>query len=192
MWLQKFALVAFLATGCAPALKYNDAGPFPFEANDVTALLVGCGQRAAVGSLYCRFQAGTQPTGELVVVVPPVSCAADSCATVTVFGPDATTVVDRSIPKGQTYVVIPWSQIVGPGPFAERQRGFYPVLVKWTWTDPQTGVELAAAAEGEVRLRVHKRDYAPLTFDPATQTWTWTVGGVTFGATEKGRAAVRR
>lgn len=191
-WLHAAALVAFFQGGCAPALKYNDAGPYPFEANDTTALLVGCGQRAAVGSLYCRFQAGSTPTGDVVVVVPPVSCAADTCAMVTMFGPDASVVAERNVPKGQTYVVIPWQQIVGPGAFAERQRGFYPVLVKWTWTDPQTKVELAAAAEGEIRLRIHKRDYAPLMFDPASQTWTWTVGGVTFGATEKGRTAVRQ
>ena len=185
--------VAFLAlfSACAPSLQYNDPGPFPFEANDTTALLVGCGQRAAVGSLHCRFQAGTMPAGDVVVVVPPVSCKADNCATVTVFAPDASTVVDRTVAKGQSYVVIPWRSIVGPGPYEERQRGFYPVLVKWVWTDPQTGVELAAAAEGEIRLRVHRRDYAPLTFDPATQTWTWAVGGVTFGATEKGRTAVK-
>ncbi len=178
-------------SACAPALQYNDHGPYPFEANDVTALLVGCGQKASVGSLYCRFQAGTLPAGDIVVVVPPVQCANSSCASVTVWGPDASVVTERSVAKGQTYVVIPWATLVGPGAFQERQRGFYPVLLKWSWTDPKTGVDLSAATEGEIRLRVHKREYSPLTFDPASQTWTWKTGGVTFGATEMGRTAVK-
>jgi hypothetical protein len=186
---MRAAILVALLAACGPQLQYNDPGPFPFESNDVTALLVGCGQRAAVGSLYCRFQAGTLPTGSVVVVVPPVRCAAESCATVTIWGPDAQTLVERTIPKGQTYVVIPWRSLAGEA-FTAAQRGFYPVLVKWTWTDPQTKVELSAAAEGEIRLRVHRAEYSPLTFDPASQTWTWKTGGVTFGATELGRTAV--
>jgi len=184
-----FALVAL--TGCCPALQYHDVGPFALESNDTTAILVGCGNRIPSGSLYCRMQAGTEPAGDVAVLVPPVNCAGTTCATVTVWGPDASTIVDKTVQKGQTVVVLPWRTLVGPGPMQERQRGFYPVLVRWTWTDPQTGVELSAGAEGEIRLRVHRKDYQPLTFDPSSFTWQWTLGGKTFGATEKGRTSVQ-
>lgn len=186
-WL--FFSVFVVGAACSGALNYHDPGPFPFEANDTTALLSGCGERVAVGHLYCRFQAGTPAAGSVVVVVPPVQCAAETCATVTIWGPDASVLVERTIAKGQSYVVVPWRTLLGHDTYEPNERGFYPVLVKWTWTDPTSGVELAAAAEGEIRMRVHSKEYSPLSYDPAAQTWSWSVGGVKFGATETGRTA---
>ena len=185
--IQQLAFIAFSA--CAPAIV-SDPGPFPFEANDPTALLIGCGQRAAVGHLMCRFPAGVRPSGEIVVVVPPVECGYDSCAQVTIWEPSAAKLVDRAIPAGQTYVVIPWASLVGSEKFREDQRGFYPVLVRWRWLD-SSGELMGAAAEGEIRLRVHRGDYTPLSYDPSAGTWQWKVGGVTFIATDKGRSAVK-
>lgn len=177
-----------LLSACLPA-PYVDPGPFPFESNDTTALMSGCGQRAAVGSLYCRFPAGAEPVGEIVVLVPPTECGAESCASVTVWGPDAAKVLSEPIPNGKTYLRIPWRRLVGPGPFQEAQRGFWPVILTWSWLDP-SGVVLKAQAEGEIRLRVHAKPYTPLSYDPSSQTWSWSTGGVRFGATDKGRGAV--
>ncbi len=177
-----------LLAACLPA-SYVDPGPFPFASNDTTALLSGCGERAASGHLYCRFPAGSTPVGEIVVIVPPTKCGADSCATVTVWGPDASKVLSETIPQGKTYLRIPWSRLVGAGPFQEAQRGFWPVVLTWTWID-QSGVVLKAQTEGEVRLRVHAKEYSPLTYDPSSQTWSWSTGGVRFGATDAGRTAV--
>lgn len=175
---------------CAPA-TYSDPGPFPFEAGDTTALLSGCGERAAVGSLYCRYPAGWKPTGDIVVVVPPVECAAETCASVTIWASDLRKVFDGTIPKGQTHLVIPWERLLGKDPVETRQRGFWPVLVKWSWVDPSSGETLTAAAEGEIRLRVHMKEYSPLAYDPNESTWRWKTGGVDFSATDKGRAAVK-
>ncbi len=184
---MRWAAFALLAA-CAPTL-YHDHGPFPFSANDTTALLSGCGERVAVGHLYCRFQSGTKPSGDIVVMVPPVQCPADSCASVTILGPDGAHVLDLSVPKGKTWVTVPWVSFVGPGAFSDFQRGFWPVLVKWSWVD-ETGTVQQAMAEGEIRLRVYHSTYSPLTYDPESQSWTWEVGGVKFGATDRGRSAI--
>jgi hypothetical protein len=183
-----WALCCAFLHACAPTL-YSDPGPYAFNANDTTALLSGCGQRAAAGFLYCRFQSGTLPAGEIVVMVPPVECGAESCASVTILAPDGSQALAVDVPKGKTWIVIPWTALVGPGPFQDFQRGFYPVLVRWSWLDA-TGTVQAAMAEGEIRLRVHHATYTPLTYDPSSQTWTWSVGGVKFGATDHGRGAV--
>ncbi len=185
---MKWAALAFL-WGCAPA-QYSDPGPFPFEADDLTALLVGCGNASPASHLYCRFPAGSEPSGEIVVVVPPTECPESSCASVAIYGPDGAKALDETVPKGKTWVVVPWRLLVGPEPFADHQRGFWPVVVKWSWVD-ETGVPMQAAVEGEIRLRVHAAHYTPLSYDPSAQTWSWSVGGVSFGATDKGRTAVK-
>jgi len=184
------AAILYFMSGCAPAL-YSDPGPFPFEAGDSTALLSGCGERAAVGHLYCRYPSGWVPTGEVVVVVPPVDCPEESCATVTIWASDLRKVVEKPIPKGKTYLSIPWKELLGTRPVETHQRGFWPVLVKWSWVDPASGVIMQAAAEGEVRLRVHLGTYSPLTYDPSAATWHWKTGGVDFTATDTGRTAIK-
>ncbi len=184
--LQQLALIAFAA--CAPTL-YQDPGPFAISSGDTTAILSGCGSHVAIGALYCRFQAGTVPSGSIVVVVPPTECGAESCASITIMAPDGSLALDVSVPKGKTWIDVPWSLLVGPGPLAEFMRGFWPVLVRWSWMD-DAGVRQQAMAEGEIRVRVHQASYTPLTFDPSSQAWTWEVAGVKFGATTKGRGAV--
>jgi hypothetical protein len=183
------AAAAFWLAGCA-ALPYHDTGLPAFEAGDETALLMGCDSRAAVGHLFCRFPAGTIPTGSIVVVVPPVDCGAESCATVQIWDATMRLVVDRTVQHGKTYIIVPLKSMLGEAPLAKDARGFYPVLVKWGWRDPVSGQTMQAASIGEIRIRVHDADYTPLTFDPSTATWVWKVGDRTFSATDGGRTAV--
>lgn len=188
--MTKLAIAAALLAACATPL-YVDAGRNAFEAGDMTAIMSGCGSKAVVGHLFCRFAAGVPPTGELVIVVPPTACNAQSCAQVTIWAGDMHVVLERNIERGRTTLEVPWTKLLGEGPVNERQRGFWPVLVKWAWTDPASGETLQAAAIGEIRVRVHAADYTPLSYDPANATWLWTVGGVTFSATDKGRSAIK-
>lgn len=186
--LQQLAFIALAS--CAPAL-YHDSSVAAFEAGDQTALLVGCGQRAAVGHLYCRFVDGELATGSVVVVVPPVDCPAETCAVVTIWANDMRVVLERQIPKGQTYVVVPWKTLLGEQPVNANLRGFWPLLVKWAWSDPASGETLQAAAIGEIRVRVHSASYVPLAYDPSSATWRWRLDGVDYVATDKGRTAVK-
>ncbi len=184
---MRWGALALLFACSAPL--HEDPGPFAFSSNDTTAILSGCGERAAVGHLYCRFQSGTVPSGSIVVMVPPTDCAAESCSNVTIMAPDGSPALIKNIPRGKTWVEVPWSLLVGAGAFQDHQRGLWPVLVRWSWIDA-AGFTQQAMAEGEIRLRVHHAAYTPLTYDPASQTWSWRVGGVSFGATTKGRGAV--
>lgn len=190
-----FALVvgltlAFCMMSCAPAV-YSDPGPFAFEAEDNTALLAGCGNGAVVGHLYCQFPVDWEPTGAVTVMVPPTDCPAESCASVTIWSSELAKIVTRDVPKGQSYVTIPWAHLVGPGPVLAHLRGFWPVMVKWSWSDPASGVILQAMAEGEIRLRIHAANYTPLAYDPAEATWSWSLGGRDFTATDKGRTSIK-
>lgn len=186
-WLQKTALVAVLMVGCAPAL-YSDPGPYAFAASDTTALLSGCGSKANVGYLYCRFVEGWTPQGEFVVIVPPTNCPDIACGTVKVFAPNGAVAFEAPVQKGKTYVQVPLAKLLGPGPLLKGARGFYPVLLSWRWLD-DNGLAQQSTAEGEVRVRVYGADYVPLGLGAQT-TWRWSTGGVTFAMTDKARAVI--
>lgn len=184
------ALILVVTMGGCAAPVYSDPGPPATDSGDLTALIAGCGRAEPQASLYCRFPVGWRPAGNFYVVVPPTACPGPYCATVTVFMPDASQAAEKPVPKGQAWVAIPWSALLGTEPLTKDRRGFWPILVKWSWTDPDTGVIMAAASEGELRLRVYSAAYTPLDYNPDEQTWTWSVNGKSYGATDKGRAVV--
>lgn len=180
--------IGLLCSRCAPMLA-EDRGVFAIEANDPTAILSGCGSSANVGFLYCRLPEGWTPTGEITVVVPPSSCGGESCARVVVFRPDGGRALDAAVPAGATRYAIPWSKLVGSSPLERAARGFWPVLVTWSWLNAD-GLLEQTAVEGEIRMRVYRAGYQPLGAEPSR--WMWKIGALTFRATERGRVSIER
>lgn len=184
---MRSALLALLV-GCSVPL-YSDPGPKAVDAGDMTALITGCGKTTPTASIYCRLAEGTKATGSIYVYAPPTTCGLEACAVVTVYPPDGSDPLVFSVPEGRSVVEVPLSKLLGPGPITKSQRGFWPILLRWSWKDQASGVVMQAAAEGEVRLRVYSAGYTPLSYDPAQATWTWKVGGKLYQATDAGRTA---
>lgn len=180
---------ALLWLSCCAAPLYSDPGPKSVDAGDLTALLVGCGKTTPVSSLYCRLQEGTKASGSIFVYAPPTTCGLEACAIVTVYPPDGSDALVFSVPEGRSVVEVPLAKLLGPGPLTKSQRGFWPILLRWSWKDLGTGVVMQAASEGEIRIRVYGAGYSPLSYDPAQATWTWKVAGKVYTATDAGRTA---
>jgi len=185
--LRTMLTILTMVSACAVLPVAPDAGPHAIQAEDPTAILSGCGAAANVGYLFCRLAEGWTPSGEIRVNVPPVQCGQASCASVTVFRSDGGRVVDTAIPAGVTSFAVPWTKLLGSAPIDKSARGFWPVLLKWSWLNGD-GLLEQAIVEGEIRVRVHSANYTPLGAEPAM--FMWQLGALTLRATEKGRAFV--
>lgn len=181
------------ASRCSNAVKPDISTVLAAEANDATVIIEGCGSQPMTGYGYCRMREGDPTVGEILVSVPPVDCAAETCAQVTVFFPDGSPSVAYQVPKGQTKIAVKWSELTKGSVFEKNHRGFWPILMRWKWIGPDKR-EYESLAEGEVRLRVLARDYLPLheLHEDENFVWKWTVMPDHFRMSTAGRASVWR
>ena len=86
---------------------------------------------------------------------------------------------------------IPWKKLLNREHFTVGDRGFWPFTYEIKWVD-QDGKPRRTMAEGEIRLRVLRKEYIPLTNvseDPAF-VWKWKERGQVVKMTTGARVSV--
>lgn len=196
-------LAAFLVIGasrCSHGVRLDQAMA-SVEGEDYTALIEGCGNQLVPGYTYCRKTEGQQAAESLVFVAPPVKClekdpetGADTgpCVTFKVYFPDGSKpAYGGSIPRGQTRASVPWNTILGKNSFELGDRGFWPYTYAIRYIG-QDARERTAVSQGEIRMRVMKKDYVPLdnVSEDANFVWKWQDNGVPVRMTTGARTFV--
>lgn len=188
-------LSAFLGIGasnCTGKIKVIDDSMAAPLANDVTVVISGCGHQPIVGYTHCRVMEGPIE-GQIVTIHGPASeCQRDNCVFWEIFLPDGMPSMSGAFNKKETRVSIPWKDIVKGNDFLAEQRGFYGVRLKWYWVGAD-GRERFSFADGEIRLRVLKKEYTPLHDSKESPffAWSWVDDAGMYHMTTSGRAHFR-
>jgi hypothetical protein len=164
------------------------------EAGDYTALIEGCGNQLVQGYTYCRVREGDPTSGKIKIVVPPTQCKRpDACAFYKIYFPDGSPSIGGAIPKGETSAEIMWSDIAKKPIFSVGDRGFWPFTTEIYWLDPD-GNERMTFAEGEMRMRVYRKEYEPLNQVQMDSNfvWMWEEKGVFVKSTTGARSYVSK
>jgi len=186
-------LFAFLGAGrCSLVQVTPDTIMSAVEAEDYTVLIEGCGNQLVPGYTYCRVREGDSTGHNIALVGPPTVCKKpDACIFYKIYFPDGSPSIGGGIPKGQTKVEIPWTDLTKKTQFEVGDRGFWPITMEVYWIDPD-GNEMQSFAIGEIRLRVFRQEYLPLNnvaSDP-NFVWVWNQDGLTVKMTTGIRAYV--
>ena len=196
-------LVAFLVIGasrCSHGVRL-DLAMAAVDGGDYTALIEGCGNQLVPGYTYCRKMEGQPATDSLVFVAPAVGCLEKDpetgaetgpCVTFMIYFPDGSKpAYGGAIPRGQTRVSVPWSTILSRNTFELGDRGFWPYTYSIRYIG-QDGRERTAVSQGEIRMRVMKKDYIPLdnVQEDANFVWKWQDNGVPVRMTTGARTFV--
>lgn len=178
---------ALAAMGLADTLSVGDA----------TVILSGSclgGMSAQAGFHYCRIEEGALADKTVTVHVPPAICRPDGASCVDlVWRRPGGQEVQRVVPRGQTAVVFPLSEIIGSTVVPALSRGLYAVRMHVKYVDNE-GVDRESYAVGELRLRVTLAGYAPLHSRVADDNfvWVWQDGSVSYRYTAGLRASVMK
>ena len=164
----------------------------PTVSFDTTAIIEACGNQPIVGFTYCRVGEGESTSDALNFIGPPVECnQRDSCIFIKVWNAQGKLAWSGSILKGQTKVAISWKTLVSSPSFEIQQRGF------WTWNlevhyFDEKKRERISKTNGDIVLRIYRRDYLPLVSDGADPAiiWTWSDGDCHYKLTSSLRAYV--
>lgn len=172
------AFIFFLAgaSSCSHSVKI-DTAMAAIEAGDFTVIIEGCGNQPIPGYSYCRVTEGDAANSVITIHAPPAACKQDQCVFWKVYQPDGSTDIGGGIPRGQTNVSIAWTELIHKQKFSTGDRGFWPVTLEVHYVDTD-GRDRVAVAEGEIRLRVMRAGYQPLSDvrDDSNFVWTWTTG----------------
>lgn len=181
--------LALTAAQCTKGVRL-DSAMGAVDANDNTAFIDGCGNQPIVGYTYCRISEGDASNLSISLKVPPSECASkDACVFYTIFFPNGEPSLGGSIHKGQTSQEIKWETLIKKPKFEIGDRGFWGVRVEIHYFDLD-GNERISTVDGEIRLRVLKKDYLPLhnSKDDPNFVWIWNEGDHTYRMTTGGRA----
>jgi hypothetical protein len=150
-------------------------------AQDETALIEGCGQQLVSGITYCRMMEGDSANSELAFVGPPtVNCKnQQTCIYFKVYFPNGEPSYGDFIPKGLSRKVVPWKALLNKSQFDLGDRGFWTFNYELHWID-NAGNEQVSVSQGEIILRVYKKDYVPLTeiSSDSNFAWNWLEGSI--------------
>lgn len=185
------ALLALCTLGakCPQGVK-PDTQMHAFAAGpDVTVGVLGCGHQPIVGYTHCRVMEGEVANRSITLLAPPAVCAReDACVFFEIYNRDGALVHSGSIPKGQTRTTFSWVQLIKKNFFSAGDRGFWGIAMTIYSLDPE-GNEQITHEEGEIRLRVLKKEYHDLHEAPRdpNYVWEWTEDGYTVRKTQGGR-----
>lgn len=176
-------LFALTAAQCSRGIK-PDLAMAAVEGGDYTVLIEGCGNQVISGFTYCRMTEGDASSQVLTLIIPPAVCAQEACVFFKVFYPDSNISYGGSIPRGQTRVSIPWKDLIKKEKFEVGDRGIWGVRVEAHWVDTD-GRERISVADGEIRMRVLRKEYQSLlnVKDDPNFVWDWTDNGRLIKAT---------
>lgn len=184
--------------GCATGRVAQDAVTESAVANnDSTAIIQGCGSQPSVGFAWCRKQEGDSTDDTLTFLAPPAKCNRPNCAFIKIFDNQGDLVYGEPFPKEGSRLDVKWMTILSQKKdkiviqkndgapltppsqsvdvFNLSQRGF------WSWNLEvyyigEDGRERSSKAQGDIVLRVYKKNYVPLhaVSDDPNFSWEWT------------------
>ncbi len=193
-WAKSNAILLLFFLSCTPSVKLDSSLYAAFEANDKTGLIEGCGQQVISGFTYCRKKEGEIAGDSLWFIGPPLKCNGEKpCITFKIFDDQGQLVGDGAIPQGQTRVEVTWKSLLKRGTFEIADRGVWGFVYRARWNDPD-GSERFTITDGEIVLRVYKREYLPLHEAPNDENLVldWIENGQRIRVTTKGRTWVQR
>ena len=144
------------------------------EGGDYTALVEGCGNQLVPGYTYCRKYEGTSSDEEIFFVGPITNCKREFCVEFKIYQPDGSAPIGDSIPKKENRKSVKWSRILRRDTFENGDTGFWPFNYKVYWID-KNGRENFSISQGEIRLRVLKKEYIPLNEVVNDFNFTWNI-----------------
>jgi len=165
----------FVIFGCSCSHTRILDSQSAIQANDLTAILSGCGQQlAGSGFLVCREAEGTTTQNEFLIVhtPPDLECKSEACTFVKIFFTDGRPTLEKSIPKGQALVKIPWTEIVKKPLFDLSDRGTYSVSIRTHYLGPD-GIERITFAEGRILMLVVRKEYTSLIENEQDEAFYW-------------------
>lgn len=171
-----FLILLCLIASCALSKTYpkKDRLMSALDGKDFTALIEGCGHQVTSGFTYCRKSEGSTANETLTFIGPITNCNRQSCVEFKVYGPDGNIIFGSAIPKNQTRKSIPWNTLLNRETFEVQDRGWWLYVYHVFWIDSE-GNEHLSVSEGEIRLRIVKKEYVPLSNvdTDGFQTWKW-------------------
>lgn len=168
-----FLVLAFLIPliACARAPIKDPEIP-AIKGKDFTALIEGCGNQLQAGLLNCRRYEGSSAEEMLYFVGPVTNCKREFCVEFKIYHADGNLAYGDAIPKKQFRKGVPWSKILKRPSFELGDRGFWFFTYNVFWVNSD-GHEEESKSEGEIRLRVLKKDYIPLHEVVNDGAFTW-------------------
>ncbi len=149
------------------------------SAHDFTALISGCGvNQIGIGYIACRMPEGAATADAFLYIhaPPKLNCEGEACVYYKVFIPreGGRNTLEGSIPKGESFAKIPWSDLTDKPQFDLADRGFYGVSV--TVHYEVNGENLKTYSNGYVFMHVTKKGYLSLqeSEDNESYVWQWT------------------
>lgn len=182
----------FLINSCTSGLAL-DKEIGAVEAEDLTALVQGCGNQLVSGYTYCRKMEG-EATNESITFVAPISnCKNGECTELKIFYPDGSPSYGYVFKKGESKHVVKWTTLTKKNTFDVQDRGFWLFTYRIKFIDTD-GRERETVTEGEIRLRVYRQAYIPLHEVPEDRNYVWKFNfdGVNVRMTTGGRTYVSR
>ena len=179
-----FLFLAFtlLGSGSCQSIRLDpERAMAAMDGGDSSVIIEGCGSQPVSGYTYCRVTEGDNTNQKILLHLPSSKCLNEPCVTYKVFFPSSEPSIGGSLENGKTVVEIKWSDLTKKSEFTTFDRGFWPVLIEVKWID-KDGFERTSFAEGEIRLRVLKKQYTSLHTikDDNNFVWVWSNGGREF------------
>lgn len=172
-----FVLLLLACCSCSQAIKKLDPQS-AVEAGDLTTLLSGCGaNQIGIGYVVCRMPEGSSTNDSIEVHAPPnVGCDDEkACVYFRIYFPDGRPTYIGSIPKGESYASVSWSELLDKKTFDPGDRGFYGVSVTVNYKGPDS-MPMKAYSDGYIFLHVVKKEYISLNDSGGEDenfVWSW-------------------
>jgi hypothetical protein len=169
-----FCLILFELFGCSCTTTPRLDPQSSVSANDLTALVSGCGQQVTVGYLVCRMSEGSAADENIYIHAPPnLKCDDDkACVFFKIFFPDGRPTYEGVVKRGESYASVSWSEITNKKTFDPGDRGFYGVSITINYKGPD-GMPLKTYADGYVFFHVVKKEYISLTENEEDESYVW-------------------
>lgn len=167
-----FYLLYFIPLIACAMVPYKDVGLSALQGGDQTCLIQVEGSQLTPGYAFLRKTEGDASGENLYLVGPITNCDRDFCVEYKIYGKDGEIVDGGSIPKNAFRRAVPWSKLLKRNTFELSDRGFWAVTSRVYWKD-DNGNENVSVCEGEIRLKVLKKDYIPLHNVVNDSNFTW-------------------
>ena len=177
--------------GCSSTPVRLDNSMQASLAGDTTGIVFGCGNQPVAGYTYCRRVEGPIGNDALIFLAPIVKCKNEPCRTLKIFSPESSTVYGSAFKEGSDEISVKWTDIVKRQVFDAQDRGFWPFIIEVRFT-AEDGFEHKTILEGEIRLRILRKEYVSLhsVMDDTAFFWIWESHGHLLKVSASGRTTV--
>jgi hypothetical protein len=185
------SLTMLCMVGCSTPPVRLDNSMQANLAGDTTGIVFGCGNQPVSGYTYCRKTEGPIGNDALYFLAPIVKCKNEPCRTLKIFSPDSSTAYGIAFKEGSDEVLVKWTDIVKRQHFDVQDRGFWPFIIEVRFL-AEDGFEHKTILEGEIRLRILRKEYVSLhsVKDDTAFFWIWESHGHLLKVSASGRTTV--